>query len=240
MSYFLISLTLSSGVLAVTFTPAFLATSQIRIRRMLRFAPRYALMNELILVMTRLNKGNIRFSHVDTKGYIIYHLERAAICLSYGIPKSADLPSLASRTVLQEKCSGAATAIRACQIAVVLPDPKTYEHIQTTVVQAIIAVAQDNLELLPRETPTTDERKGLSRIVPTGRVIVISVLPLAVLLGIRYAGLKLSSSFNNWAIIVAVLWAIVTLLSSLDPLYASRLKTMGDLISAIRGKDGSG
>lgn len=239
-SIFLLSLTISSWLFTIIFIPGFLIASQLNTRRLLRLAPRYALINELVLIMVRLAEGDVKFSHPDTKKYVIAHLEQAAVYLSLGIPNSAALPSIASRTILQEKCSGAAGAIRALQVAVMLPDPKTYENLRATVARAIIAVAQDNLESLPRENVTTIERRGLSRIAPVFRTIIISAIPLAVLFVMRYASLSLSATFNNWAIAVGILWAVITLLSMLDPLYATRIKTMGDLISAIRGRDSTG
>jgi hypothetical protein len=185
-------------------------------------------------------EGNVKFSHLDTKNYIITHLERAAVCLSFGIQHSTALPSIASRAILQEKCSGAAAAIRALQIPVMFPDSKTLEPLRDTVARTIVIVVRDNLDLLPRETAAAVEHHGLSRIIPVLRTIIIGIIPSAVLFATHYSGLSLSSTFNNWAILATILWAVITLLSLLDPLYATRIKTMGDLISAFRGKDTSG
>jgi hypothetical protein len=219
----------------VTFIPSLLVFLEIYERWLLRNAPRYNLIHELILVLMRLTEGGAKFSHNETKRYIISHLEQSAICLSIGIPKSAALPTLANRAILQEKCSGAANAIRALQVGVALPDSKTQEHLETVVLETTVAVAHDTLDSLPRET-ASDNIGRRSRVMQVVRTVIVSIVPLVVLLTMRYAGLRLSSAFNNWAIIIAIIWAVITILSLLDPLYESRLKVMGDFISTIRGQ----
>jgi hypothetical protein len=104
-------------------------------------------------------------------------------------------------------------------------------------VRAAILVAQDNLESLPSEAAGAGKPRGASRIFSAVRTIIIGGIPSAVLIALRYAGLDLSPAFKNWAIVGVILWAVVTLLSLFDPLYATKIKTMGDLISAFRGKD---
>ena len=104
-SYFRLNTALTSGLFTIIFIPSFLIASQINERRLLRTAPRYALIYELMLIMARLAEGSMNFSRPKTKSYIIAHLERAATFLGIGIPKAADIPTFANRAILQEKCS---------------------------------------------------------------------------------------------------------------------------------------
>jgi hypothetical protein len=98
---FMLLLLISSAAFAFTAIPALLVMLQIRERRTWYAAARYALLRELMLVVTSLNKGDVKFSQPNCKRDIIAHLERAAIYLSLGIPKSAALPTPAGRAALQ-------------------------------------------------------------------------------------------------------------------------------------------
>lgn len=233
----LASLAVCSAGLAITLVPSFLVSLQMVEKFRLYRAARYAVLHELILALVSLSGGSTESSRPDSKRHIITHLERAAIYLQIGIPKSTMLQSPTGRAILQQRCDEAANAIRSLQTDIAFPGSKTHENAKFAVAHAVVSVAQDNLEAMPKKNVCTKRGGRLIRIVLAIRTIAISGIPLGVLIIVRYADLNLSSEFENWAIVIAILWAIITVLSLLDPLYATRIKTMSDLISAIRGKD---
>jgi hypothetical protein len=77
----------------------------------------------------------------------------------------------------------------------------------------------------------------IHRLITLARTVIVSIIPLACIIGLRYTDLKLSPGLTGWAVVIALAWAAITLVSAVDPLYKARLGDFRDLISAIRGKD---
>jgi hypothetical protein len=68
--------------------------------------------------------------------------------------------------------------------------------------------------------------------------VLVAIVPIGCLIGAKLAGLKLSGQLADWAIIVAVAWAAITLISILDPAYKAKIDDIRNIVSIMRGSNG--
>jgi hypothetical protein len=109
-------------------------------------------------------------------------------------------------------------------------------ELRETVAGCITAILRGEYDLLPSSDSAPAAKRSMMRHISTSiRAIAVGAIPIGCIVGVRYAGLPLSAEFFNWAIIVAVGWAAITLISIIDPLYKARLADIRDFIAVVRG-----
>jgi len=123
------------------------------------------------------------------------------------------------------------------QTQIALSTEQTRDDVKRKIAEFIEVIATGNYGLLPgsaTEVSAEPKIKGFERWAKT---TVVALLPLGCLLGARFAGLTLSGAFNNWAIAAALLWATITMVSVIDPLYKSRIGDMREILSLFGDKE---
>jgi hypothetical protein len=175
-----------------------------------------------------------RIRDLDFKATLARDIESVAICLQDLIPRFIALPDPAGRSRLEEKCRSAAAALRALEVDIAVSGERALDNINRVIARYIIAAATGNYASLPDAPfPSRTERK-IKVLAQASRSLAIALIPLACLVGARCIGLGLSSTFNNWAIAVALIWSVITILSAIDPHYKSRIAEMKDVMSLLR------
>lgn len=199
--------------------------------------PNLTLLNSLIQVMGGLNGRRAKIYDLTFKKRISSYLERAAQIIGIDLPNAMSLPDRHARAVLQERCEQAAAELRRMQISLVLSEKDTLNQLKETVATFVGAIATGNYYNLPCSSavPYSEPRK--KRLVRAGKTVVIAAIPITCLISARYADLRFSAEFNNWAIGVSLLWAAITLISVLDPLYKTRIQEIQNIFSFIRKSD---
>ena len=141
--------------------------------------------------------------------------------------------------IAKRKCGAAAVAIRELEIRIAFADSSKFAAVQEVIAHVVEVICTGTYDVTIGAGFEFEQvaRPALSsRVKSASKTIVVGIIPIAVILGLRYGGIELSSQFNNWAVAVAVVWAVITFVSALDPLYSNKLRTIQDFISALRGK----
>lgn len=231
--YLLMALSLYISIIAV---PFIILVVQLTNRRVLQHCPDYAASEELGLALEHLAMRGVRAGSLDNKNATTQHLENAAILINDGVPKKLTASNSLIQSALRGKCELAAAAIRELEAKVALADMKALDEIQEIIADIVTAICLGtydiHLQANPGQVPHLSLTRKLGR---ASQTLLIGIIPIAMILGFRYGGIKLSSQFNNWAVAIAILWAVIVIISALDPLYKNRLKAVQDFISAFRG-----
>jgi hypothetical protein len=234
--FMVMALSLYMSVVAI---PFIILVAQLTRRRILGRCPDYAATEELGLALMHLAMQGIKVGSLDNRNETIRHLENAAFLIVNGVPKKLGAPNALAQATLRGKCSSAASAIRELQTEVAFADIRALDGVRESIVNDIMAVCLGTYDIRPQGSLSQTPHLSLARkIGHASRTLLIGIIPLAVILSLRYGGIRLSPQFNNWAISVAILWAVIVFISSLDPLYTSRLRAVQDFISAFRGGTG--
>ncbi len=191
----------------------------------------------LIDLLHELELRPSHFSDMHVKRMICGKIESASSYLKNALPRAAGITDPTLDQALREQLGASARYLQEVQMRVILADEKTYDEVRAAITHYIYAIALGQYNLLPVGSSIEPKTSKFHRSVMLIRTFIVALIPLGCIVAVRYAGFSLSSQFTGWAVIVAVTWAAITLISTLDPLYKTRLTDVRDLISSIRGRD---
>lgn len=208
--------------------------------RIARWNPQAEMVYCLIHVLRQLEDSGVRLGDSTVKREICSYLQLASRFLDTGIPAAIRIPDLAARQRFEERCRSGALELRDMQARIALADDNTVNSLRGDISRYIEMVAPGKYGLLPTGTPAIAKEPRTPALVRMSKSVFIAFVPIGCLIGARYAGLRISGQLANWAIIVALAWAAITLISTFDPLYKTRLNDILNIVSIIRGSDGKG
>lgn len=227
------------GMLAWTsYVGLILYITAIAHRLVWRRYPNLILLESLIRIVRAIDGRRVALD-LSSRARISSYLEHAAQVMKRDVPKAMSLPDLQARVILQEKCDNAAANLRIMQVAIALTEENALEHLKRSITTFIGAIAVGNYSTQPNcsnlsDVQATVPNEGrVSHLVRIGKIVTVAVIPIAFLVIARFAGLQLSEAFNNWAVVISLLWAAITIISVLDPLYKSRIEEVKGIIPFI-------
>ncbi|HKV39693.1 MAG TPA: hypothetical protein VJX67_10805, partial [Blastocatellia bacterium] len=194
--------------------------------------------------LSNLERNLRKWQDLTFKRGLIMELERVAQCVGLIVRnqvrfRGSDLQLLGTQTG-EEIAAG----IRGYQKWVLTPKPDTRDVLISRLAEVLIHVAKgefDSLERLTRDRVSSRERL---RSVGTSamRTVFICVLPAFVFWTVqRIPSLALGEPIAQYVKLGVGLWAALTLLSSLDPVYAAKMGSIKEITSIIspfsKGKD---
>src|ERR1039457_69851 len=192
----------------------------------------------LIRVLRQLEEGEVKPSDARVKAMMFRDLQLAAKYLETGIPIAMNIRDWEAAQRFKERCHSGAVELRDIEARIALADDGMIDSIRKLVVQYISIVTQGKYGLLPTAAPAVAEEPKTSAFVRISRNVLVAIIPLGCLIGARFAGLKISGQLADWTIIVAVAWAAITLISTLDPAYRTKIDDIHNIVSIMRGPSG--
>ncbi len=166
---------------------------------------------------------------------IIARLNRVALCLRYGFPKLLTSGS-AGDAEIRRHYAGVATAFDGHKVWVAIPKADTQEHLRSVLALAAYSIACGHYDDLPvAAEPLKSIRSRWADAASAARTTLVAVLPAAVLFAATRFAVPLSATQRSWFAVAAAVWFVVVVVSALDPLLSTRVTTMRDVLSALRG-----
>jgi hypothetical protein len=233
---YLLFMTSAFSVIMIAMTSIIVLADAIVIGRYRRRCAHVGLLDLLIQARRSLIEHDARMSDPSFKSYVLSILERSAIKVENDLGRSVFPSDPRLQSEIMNTMRQAAAELRAMQLRLALSDYNTMREVRDGVTSFIFAVASGSYALLPTAALPTSRGKS-RKVVAVGREVIISVTPLAVLAASKYLRLDISPGVWNWAVIISLIWAAITLISLLDPLYKSKIADLRDIISIIRSRD---
>jgi hypothetical protein len=66
------------------------------------------------------------------------------------------------------------------------------------------------------------------------KTVAAAVIPIGCVIVARHYGITLSGRLNNWVVFVALLWAVIALVSLVGPPYRGKLDERSSILSLLR------
>ena len=233
--YFIWTLAFEAMILLTV--PIFLSVliEQVYKYRLLRTDPDLIIINELTSALHHLE--NRRVVGLADRAHVIRHLEHAAVCMEVGIPRTLAVPQKSVFKEVAKRCAGVAAKIRGLQIGAALSGNSQDANTRFEIASIIGIMSSGRFDKLPIANVAPRTRLGfIHNVGRTLKSCLVASIPGGVIIVLRYMDVKLSSEVYNWAVAVAIIWAAITLISILDPLYTTRLRAIAEAISIIRGR----
>jgi hypothetical protein len=205
------------------------------IGRLRRQYPNVALLDSLLRARRALAAHPVCMSDPSYKSYIAGILEEVAKGIETTLPKAVPLTHSFTRSEFRQRCNQAAAELRLMQMRLALSNENTLVELQRETYDFISAIATGDYGVMPAADLPMDRKSR--RILSVIKNIIVAFIPIVSIIIIRYVGVRFSSAFGNWVVVVALIWAIISILSILDPLYKSKISDLRDVASIVRWKD---
>jgi hypothetical protein len=201
-----------------------------------RTVPDAIIVHNMICALDHLKVANGSVKLTE-RASAIRHLESAAVCMEAGVPRALSVPRGPASQKVLDRCRGAAAEIRELQASVGLAENDQDINVRTRLAHIAKLMMSRSLFELPVSNFAAESRFNVIRAVGRSlKLCIVAAIPGAFIIILRYFNVKVSPPFYNWAVVGAVIWAAVTIISMLDPLYAARLNAIGQMVSGIRGR----
>ncbi|MFF5211008.1 hypothetical protein [Streptosporangium sp. NPDC000396] len=196
-----------------------------------RNPPTEPLFEQLTAILARTEPD--RRGHLPPKARqeILTLLAKVAFLLRAGIPAAARGGTPLTRAVVRARAIEASRAVIDLQLWIALPSPTTYDDFRTRIADLTCTILTGEYDRLPTRdaTPEVTRRTWHARALEAVRTLIVALIPLVSLLIADRLGLTLPSPLDDGALIATLAWAIVLLLSLLDPNFPTHLAAVRDL-----------
>lgn len=163
------------------------------------------------------------------------NLGRLAFLIEYELPRYSKHDNATAQRVAQDHFSQAAGAVHELAVWVMIPQGGTWDALMNRLVESFWSAWDGRWHDLPRLEPRAQPGPRGAMV----RKLVASLLPLGVLLILHQLEFVADASVERWAFFLAATWAVLVVVSVLDPGYSSRVTEARELLASLRGKSGS-
>lgn len=229
MSFVALTAAAATPVLIVAvLMPLYLAISWRQNRRAIREEPQPALLAQLFAVANALRDPR---ALIDGKASLLRWLDNAAVVLESEFWRAVPVTNPVSRVTWRERCWQCARRLRSFDLWIVLPRRDTHEELRAEIASLIHVLVRGCLDELPTAEPRP--RGKLAVFGSVARSLFLGLIPLAAVLGAKFAGLDLSGALGGALVVAATAWFALTVLTTFDGQATTRVALLKDAAEAM-------
>jgi hypothetical protein len=190
----------------------------------------HGLQNIAYLLRTRPTTWN----ELKFKCELMTELESIASCVQNNLPRRLKSGDALTDVWIRERSMQIAAAIRSLKQWIVTPKLDTYDGLCSRVTDTFLQAVDGNWDGLERiAPPKLSQRQLYARVTGIVGGILLSALPLVGLYLLQKSQFKLQGTIADYVTLVAIAWAVVSLLSTLDPAFSAKLSAVKDIASSV-------
>lgn len=189
------------------------------------------------LLTTLVTAENDPWTALDTRWRLLRGLEEVADCIERDLPRRLPAGDATTASWVRVTLSEKASAIRALKRWVSTPKPDTAEHFAARIATTLTQVAADDWDALERvgaeaEGPgrVLDWRKRVAAWTRTGGT---ALTPAAVWWALQRSPLASKGPVAEYVAVGVGVWAVVTVLAEIDPLFGAKVGALKDASSVF-------
>jgi hypothetical protein len=199
-----------------------------------------AMIVDNILVALAMSSRQDLWIDVGFRREIMSRLDDVASCMERDIPRVLKTRDLRTNAWLSEQWGGKAAAVRSLEQWLITPKPDTRERLEDQLTMLFRRALLNDWDAMAHLRPEDPPHPSWTARLKTGlKTVLIAILPLVLLLALGKTNVAVTGALGDYLKIGAIIWALVTLISLLDPLYAIKLTAIRDAIDLLRNKSPS-
>jgi hypothetical protein len=201
--------------------------------RVRRHNARMMTLDMLGYIADRLDETEARTS-ISERDDIVDSLEYVAHTIEHDVIDQIPARDDGSREWFLHQLRGVAENVRQMKRAVLAPSDADWKNLLQALRHQIVAVATDDWKhALYEEPPAVVPKSARDRLLGIARSATVALLPGAAVLAANLT-LDLGPGAFRWAVVIALAWALLSILLSLDPSFRDKLETAQSLASSWR------
>lgn len=199
-----------------------------------RHRPDIMVTGTLINLLRNLHVVPRRFDTIHTRRLVCRDLEQAAVYLQTRLPAALRISDPVTKQELQQTFDDSAAFLRQQQVRVVLSEAATVSELPPVVARYIAVFTLGAYGYLPTAEPLSRRQVIMATVSRLIKTVIVAAIPIVCLTVARHYGVTLSGRLNNWAVLVALLWAVISLVSLAGPAYRGKLDERSSMLSVLR------
>ncbi len=239
---------LAPGILGVSsywtialFAVVVAATMEYRLKRSKNIGyPDAVVVDGLLSILSMVEREPTRWNDLRFRRRLMAGLEEVALCIEYDLPRALRSGDAGTDYWLRQTVKQIAAAVRLLKRRILTPKLDTRSYFIAEVATGLVQAAGGDWDSLKRVEPEalTGPQPWRRRALAVGRVLLIASLPLVPL---RVALVVLQGTPALWGpvatygMVVALLWATVTFLAAIDPLFSAKISALKDIAQFLPG-----
>lgn len=169
------------------------------------------------------------------KRELMSRLERIAVTIEHYLYRKLPSGDVATDTWYREMVKQVAATFREQKKWILSPKPDTRDQFIRCLADSLVCVASGNWDGLERTEPQKFSVPKLwrSRVVILLRTLLIGSAPLSVLWVVQQTPLALKEPTSQYVAIGGLIWAMLTLIAALDPLFRDKIIALKDVVQLL-------
>jgi hypothetical protein len=228
-----------AGTFVFVFAPGVLLINHVFNRRKAIRYPDALLVDGLINILLMVEEDPEHWTELSFKRRLLGRLEEISICVERALPRQLRSGDDLTDIWLSEKAAQFAAALRDKKKWVLTPKLDTRDAFIRCMRHYLIIAAVHDWDSLERITPEqlSRPRAWQSRATTALRTLVVAGMPLAGLWLIQQTSFLLAGTIAEYATAGALLWAMLALITTLDPQFQTKIAAIKDVSSLLARSD---
>jgi hypothetical protein len=173
---------------------------------------------------------------LESKNVVMRALETAARIASEQLPRGLRTGDRDTNVWLIHRCNAIAASLRAKKMWVLMPKPDTRDRLEESLVACFVNSLTGDWDGVETAEEPLPVREGIGlRIRRWVLGILEALLPGALYLGAQRLGFLPAGSLSSYLGLGTVIWAVVVILSTLDPKFGEKIDAVHKTSSFIPG-----
>jgi hypothetical protein len=178
------------------------------------------------------------FSAVSNRQVLVGEIIRAGVFVRVGSKVFASHLNQSQFASLKATCDQSANYIDNLATEVALPGSGSKLKITTELTNLLVSLILGLDGDLPRTAAKPASTRSILRAVGEfAKGIIVAALPVLAVLTLTKAGVPMTGELKSTALILATVWAAITVITVIDPSAISRIETTRDLLGLLRRSD---
>jgi hypothetical protein len=165
----------------------------------------------------------------------IYLAEEVAHCVEYNLPRRLRSGDTRTNAWLTETTNEIAAALREQKKMLLIFKPGTRTQFLVHITTNLIHAFNGNWDELTKDKPEKIPFSQIwrTRVAELLRMLFAAGSPLILMWGVQQTSLALRGTLFETIIIIAIIWAILSLLAAFDPLYSAKIVSLKDIVQFL-------
>jgi hypothetical protein len=193
--------------------------------------PDAALADELLQIVVMVKSKPRQWRNLAFKRRLMNKLEDAASCVQRNLPRRLRSGDVGTDVWIAKTADEIAAALRAQKKSLLTAKPHFRSQFLAQITTNLVHAFSGNWDDMDKAEPKkiSLSQSWRARVVEVFRVSLTGGIPLLMVWGIQQTPLALQGALFETVTIVAIIWAILTLLAAFDPLYSAKIISLKDI-----------
>ena len=204
-------------------------------RRKRKLYPDLLIIDRLLTMLSHVENNTIAWNKLRFKQHLLFNTEQIAALMQHDLPLQLKSGDIATDLWISERFRKIAAAIRGLKKWIVTPKSDTREQFKEHLANCLIYAASGDWDSFEQSEPEklSHPQHWRSQIGTTVRVIISGTTPIFIWGIVQQTVLAIEGAIAEYVTIGVILWAVITFLTSLDPLYGSKITAIREITQLL-------